>query len=460
MVSEWRSRAAPWPQASTSIPSPIRLSLTPQPARQQLVAPDAAGSPPATDIWGYDGRAPGPEIRVRQGTRLQVAVTNRLPAPTTVHWHGIRLPVAMDGVPHMPTPPILPGASFTYDFALPDAGTYWYHPHYDDSEQLGRGLTGALIVEEASPPVVDRDLVWLLSDWRLDRAARIDERFDALIDVSHGGRLGNTVTLNGTIPDTVAVQRHERLRLRLINAASARIFELAFDGHAPVVLALDGQPVAAPAPVERVVLAPGQRADLLLDCPHEPGGRFAVLDHGDGGVAPYRLLDLVYGAPIRPAAVTAPVVLPPNPLPIPDLAQAVPCRIALEGGAMGNLASARLEGETLTLANLARRGRAWAFNGVVGSSHYHFDAPLLMLKVGQTGLLTVVNETAWPHPVHLHGFPVYDPAARQWRDTVLIYPGETAELAFVAEHPGSWMFHCHILEHQAGGMMGFVNVTP
>ena len=127
---------------------------------------------------------------------------------------------------------------------------------------------------------------------------------------------------------------------------------------------------------------------------------------------------------------------------------------------MGNLASARLEGETLSLANLARRGRAWALNGVAGSSHYHFDAPLLMLKVGQTGLLTVVNETAWPHPIHLHGFPLYDPATRQWRDTVLIYPGDTAELAFVAEQPGSWMFHCHILEHQAGGMMGFVNVTP
>jgi FtsP/CotA-like multicopper oxidase with cupredoxin domain len=126
---------------------------------------------------------------------------------------------------------------------------------------------------------------------------------------------------------------------------------------------------------------------------------------------------------------------------------------------MGNLVQARLEGETLSLANLERRGRAWALNGIAGSSHYHFDDPLLVLKVGQTGRLTVVNETAWPHPVHLHGFPVYE-ASGTWRDTVLIYPGETVDLLFVAEQPGTWMFHCHILDHQAGGMMGFVNVTP
>lgn len=122
------------------------------------------------------------------------------------------------------------------------------------------------------------------------------------------------------------------------------------------------------------------------------------------------------------------------------------------------------------MAHLVRRGRAWALNGVVGSSHYHFDAPLLSLRQGQTARLTVVNATAWPHPMHLHGFPVLvlDPdgpgvapgASGVWRDTVLVAPGAEVELAFVAERPGTWMFHCHILEHQAGGMMGFVNVNP
>ncbi|MBI3515482.1 MAG: multicopper oxidase family protein [Proteobacteria bacterium] len=460
------------PRAPVDAAAPRALRLTPRVATQPLV--EGAAAPPPTEIWGYDGRAPGPEIRARQGDRLEVAVVNRLPSPTTVHWHGIRLPVEMDGVPHAPTPPILPGAGFTYAFDLLDAGTFWYHPHYDDSEQLGRGLAGALIVEETSPPAVDRDVVWVLGDWRLDRAARIDGDFDSLFDMSHAGRLGNTVTLNGRVPETHAVAANERLRLRLINAANARIFELEFTDHEPTVLALDGQPLARPTAPGRIVLAPGQRVDLLLDCPHAPGRRFDVIDHGGGPgpmrhgtAAAYRLVTLVYGAPVRPAPRREPVVLPANPLPRPDLARAVPCRIELGGGAMGRLTRGRLEGEELDMARLAKRGRVWALNGVVGSSHYHVDAPLLTLRVGETGRLTVANDTAWPHPVHLHGFPVLaldpgadDAAAGTWRDTVLLAPGELADLAFVAERPGAWMFHCHILEHQNGGMMGFVNATP
>jgi FtsP/CotA-like multicopper oxidase with cupredoxin domain len=215
------------------------------------------------------------------------------------------------------------------------------------------------------------------------------------------------------------------------------------------------------------VLAPGQRADLLLDCPNPPGSRFAVVDHGDplepGALRPRRLVALRYGAAVRPAPPTEAVVLPPNRLPTPDLAGAVPCRILLTGGAMGGLARAELEGEELDMARLMRRGRAWALNGVVGSSHYHFGAPLLRLRQGQTAHLSVVNQTAWRHPIHLHGFPMLQldgSGAGQWRDTVLMQPGEQIELVFVAERPGQWMFHCHILEHQAGGMMGFVNVDP
>jgi len=444
---------------------PVVRRLVAAPALQPILA-DA----PPTAIWGYDGSAPGPTLRFRQGDRLAVTVDNLLPAPTTVHWHGIRLPVEMDGVPHAPTPPILPGRSFTYAFDLPDAGTFWYHPHFDDSEQVGRGLAGALIVEEARPPAVDRDLVWVLGDWRLDRGGRIDDGFDDSVDMSHAGRIGNVVTINGRVAtgadSGLTVAANERLRLRLINAASARIFDLAFAGHRPIVLALDAQPLAPsltrPTSPDRIILAPGQRVDLLLDCPHPPASRFAVLDHGSG--QPARLAELRYGAARRPAPLTEPVTLPANPLPAPDLAGAVPCRVVLAGGAMGQLAHARLEGEELEMARLIRRGRVWALNGVVGSSHYHFDTPLMTLRQGQTGRLTVVNETVWPHPVHLHGFPVVEltPEGRfgPWRDTVLLQPGEQAELAFVAERPGQWMFHCHILEHQAGGMMGFVNVEP
>src|SRR3546814_8508498 len=120
-----------------------------------------------TAVWTYDGRVPGAEIRVRQGDRLRVLVTNRLSEETTVHWHGIRVPNAMDGVPHLTQKPIGVGEIFTYEFDLPDAGTYWYHPHQRSHEQVGRGLYGALIVEERAPIQVDLSFPFFLVDWRL-----------------------------------------------------------------------------------------------------------------------------------------------------------------------------------------------------------------------------------------------------------------------------------------------------
>jgi len=120
----------------------------------------------------------------------------------------------MDGVPFLTQPPIAPnGGRFVYEFELPDAGTYWYHPHLGSPEQVGRGLYGALIVEERRPPPVDRDVVWVLSDWRLDREARIVDDFGDRHDASHAGRIGNTVTVNGTVRETFDLRAGERLRL-------------------------------------------------------------------------------------------------------------------------------------------------------------------------------------------------------------------------------------------------------
>src|SRR5258708_7329665 len=106
---------------------------------------------PHTDVWCYAGRVPGPELRVRQGEPVRITVENRLEQDTTVHWHGVRLPFAMDGVPGLSQPPIQPGESFVYEFTRPDAGTFWYRPHANSLQQLGRGMAGALIVEEPHP---------------------------------------------------------------------------------------------------------------------------------------------------------------------------------------------------------------------------------------------------------------------------------------------------------------------
>lgn len=441
------------------------IRLVARPGRAAL-----AGQPhPETAVWGYDGRTPGPEIRIRQGERLRVVLENRLAEDTTIHWHGLRVPNAMDGVPHLTQPPVPPGGSFTYEFEVPDAGTFWYHPHARSFEQVGRGLHGAIVVEEREPPAtVDRDVVWVLDDWRLLQDASISDDFGRRHDLMHAGRIGNTVTVNGRVPEIFAVRAGERLRLRLINAANARIFGLVFEDHEPVVVALDGHPVAPHAPEGgRVVLGPGMRADLVLDMTGRPGARARVLDTFYTGLA-YRLLDLAYGPePLRDRSPAGPVpALPANPLPEPDLAQAERHAVVLGGGMMGRIEGALVGGRWLEPREMLRRGIAWTINGLAAAPGEHVHEPLAVLRRGASYVLALRNETAWPHPMHLHGhaFRILSrngapTSRREWGDTVLIPPRDSGEIAFVADNRGDWMFHCHVLEHQAAGMMGVVRVA-
>lgn len=420
------------------------------------------GAPyPDTAVWCYNDQVPGPEIRLRQGARLRVTAENRLPEETTVHWHGIRLPNAMDGVPHLTQKPIARGGRFLYEFDVPDAGTYWYHPHQRGFEQLGRGLSGALIVEEPAPIQVDRDVVWLLDDWRLTRAAVISDDFGSFHDITHNGRIGNTVTINGRVPDTFSVRAGERLRLRLINGANARIFALNFVGHTVNVAALDGQPVEPYVPpAGRVVIAPAQRVDLVLDMHGDPGKRYTVSDDFYKRAA-YRLVDLEYRPepPVRAHALDASMRLPENPLSVPRLEAAERHTIELGGGMMNpKMMRGSMQGGMM--ANM----HEWTINGVTMRGHSH--PPLLTLKRGASYVFEMHNDTAWHHPMHLHGMTFQElsrngrPLARRiWRDTVLLDPDERVEIAFVADNPGDWMFHCHILEHQEGGMMGTIRVA-
>jgi FtsP/CotA-like multicopper oxidase with cupredoxin domain len=429
-------------RVSFSRERPTRLRLAA--GRQSLVG----AAQPATDVWAYNGTVPGPALRYVQGERLRIEVENALDAETTVHWHGIRLPNAMDGVPHLTQPPIAAkGGRFLYEFDLPDAGTFWYHPHLGSPEQVGRGLYGALIVEERDPPPVDRDLVWVLSDWRLDRQAAITGDFVSAMDASHAGRIGNTVTVNGAVVDSFAVRAGERLRLRLINASSARIYGLSFEGHAPRIIALDGHPVE-PHWDGRVVLGPGMRADLLLDCAAKPGSAHGVID-GFYRQRAYELLKLHYGSekPLREAFPSF-VRLPPNPVPVPDLSGAQRHRIVFGGGMMGAMP-----------AQSQHRGLFWTVNGAAVPEHHHQHSPILSLRRGHSYVLELVNDTAWHHPIHLHGHAFRGVPAGAWGDSILLDPKSRAQIAFVADNPGDWMLHCHVLEHQATGMMAVVRVA-
>ncbi len=423
---------------------------------------------PTTEVWAYDGSVPGPEIRLRQGEPVRIVVENRLTEDTTIHWHGIRLPNAMDGVPGLTQPPIKPGGSFVYAFTPPDAGTFWYHPHADSLQQLGRGLAGALIVEEAEPVQVDRDLLWVLADWRLDADGQIAPGFGNRMEAAMSGRVGNTVTLNGTVPGDQGVRAGERVRLRLVNTSLARIMALRFDGHRPVVVATDGQPCDPHEPDGgRLLLGPAMRIDLIIDMEGEPGSRHAVVDDFYDGLA-YELTAFAYAAdaPLRKSPLDAPLRLPANPLPQPDLRSAERLELVLQGGMMSGMGGGMMQ-EMGAMSGGMTHGRAiWSINGTSMTGDGHAGMPPLMtLAQGRSQLVTMRNETAWWHPMHLHGFSFRvierNGAAvphNQWADTVLLAPRDTVELAFVADNPGDWMLHCHITDHQTAGLMTVLRV--
>ncbi|MBM3556578.1 MAG: multicopper oxidase family protein [Alphaproteobacteria bacterium] len=447
------------PELALAANGPRRLAA--QPGTQRL----AGLANPATRVWGYGGATPGPVLRYRQGARLDITLENELSEATTIHWHGVRTPHAMDGVGGVSQAPVPPRGRFTYAFDLKDAGTFWYHAHHNSHRQIARGLYGALIVEEASPMPVDRDEVWVLADWRLDRDGKLVEDFLSPMDASHAGRLGNTVTVNGAVTESFGLRQGERLRLRLINAANARIFGLTFEGHAPWVIALDGQPVDPHQP-QRLDLGPGQRADLVLDATGDPGGRYRVVDAFSSRQS-YRLLDLVYSGAQGRARSGAPPRLPDNPIPRPDLAFAVKRRIVFGGGAMDPALRGKKPSpeEEKALREHFAAGRFWTVNGQRHTDHAAHK-PIFEIKRGASAVVEIVNQTVWPHPIHFHGV-VFDvlaqngakPARAERRDTVLLLPGENAEIAFRAEEPGDWMIHCHILEHQESGMMALMRVT-
>jgi FtsP/CotA-like multicopper oxidase with cupredoxin domain len=419
-----------------------------------------------TDIWGFEGEAPGPILRVRQGQRLDVQLVNKLAQPTTIHWHGIRVPNDMDGVPNLTQHAVMPGEVFPYSFVCADAGTYWYHPHGNGAEQLGRGLSGVLVVEETRPPRVDREFVWVLSDWKLKDDGGIDPDFANPQERSHDGRIGNRITVNGEPGGLVPLRPNERVRIRLANVANARIFELGFEGHDPWLVALDGQPVP-PKKLgkDRLVLGPGMRADLLLDAIADPGERHPLL-HYPPGDDPAPLLRFVYRdvEPLRARPLPPPAALPPNPIAVPTLARAERHELIFAGGAQMMQMGMQKPPQPQPGAEGDHPHGSWTVNGKAmvqdsGSAHSHDKMPpIVILKRGTSVVFAIKNDSVFDHPIHFHGhtFRILTrngkPQPPRLTDTVLMTQQETAEIAFVADNPGDWMLHCHILEHQESGM--------
>ena len=441
------------------------LRLRPATSVAQLDA--TAGA--STNVWAYNGSVPGPLLRVRQGVPLHVAVENGLVEATTIHWHGIRLPNAMDGVPGLTQPPIEPGSEFDYEFAPPDAGTFWYHPHTDGLQQLGRGLGGVLIVEEREPPAVDRELVWMLQDWRLGSDHQIAGGFGSAMDAVMSGRIGNLVTINGAAPADEPVRAGERVRLRIVNGALARIFSLRLEGHRPQIIAIDGEPCEPHEPEGgRLLLGPAMRLDVIVDMQGDPGRVYDVIDDYYDGLS-YRLTGFAYSAeaPVRANPVDSTIVLPANPLPEPAMADAKRLELVVQGGMMGAGALAGLGGFKGMATPGMDGSAAWGINGMSMTGDGNAGmAPLFTIERNRSVVLSVRNATAWWHPMHIHGYSMLvltrngvPVPHRQWNDTVLMAPKDVVECAFVADNPGDWMFHCHVADHQMAGLMTVLRVA-
>ena len=214
-----------------------------------------------TRAWGYNGQVPGPVLEADVGDVLELRLTNSLPEPTTIHWHGLRLPAAMDGT-DMVQHPIAPGETFTYRFALPDAGTFWYHPHSNETVQLERGLYGAIVVRGPNEPQLDAERVLVLDDVALDRDGQIEP--PGWWIEQHDGRQGNTRLVNGRREPELAMAAGQIERWRVVNAASARYVRLSIGGRPFTILGTDGGLIEAPFTVSEVLLAPADRVDLAV----------------------------------------------------------------------------------------------------------------------------------------------------------------------------------------------------
>lgn len=398
-----------------------RFTLTAQ--KTQLALPSGK----SVEAWTYNGQYPGPELRMREGELIEVVLENRdIPEGVTIHWHGLNVPNAEDGVAGATQDAVLPGEKHVYRFVAKQTGTYWYHSHQQSSVQVKKGLFGPLVIESANEaksakqPSLDLTLV--------------HHKLNGGGGFTLSGKQG--VTKEQAAPGTP-------VRLRLINAdSSPAYFQLL--GSPYQVAAIDGNDVHDPNLIanQTLLIAAGGRYDITFTMPQRPvflsqsrpdGGRGLLLSPDGTGEAPPPHPDLPV---FDPAGYGSPV-----PLPF-DRAARFDRDFRFVFDVQLGFYDGRLDG-------------LWAINGKVFP-----DTPMLMVQEGDLVKMTFVNRSYMDHPMHLHGHHMLvlsrngtaTTGSPWWTDTLNVAPGETYEVAFRADNPGLWMDHCHNLTHARVGM--------
>lgn len=416
-------------------PSPTRIQV----ALRAQVSTVRFGDAKPTEVWTYNGMIPGPMIEANVGDTLVVDFQNDLPEATTIHWHGVRVPNAMDGVVRMDDA-IPPGGSFRYEFTLKDGGLYWFHPHVRADIQVQKGLYGVIRVRGPVEPIADAEHVLVLDDVRLRADGSLAEYLDD--EAAMIGRQGNTLLVNGVVRPLLALPAGGVSRLRVVNTANARYFKLAGSGLRFLVYATDGSPYAEPFEAESVLLVPGERVDLFVKGLEKGDVELTSLPYERGHMT--GTSDGLPIATLRFEGKPTSTQLPSSPTPIEGLpAPATPIfRIALSEESAGD--------EVRFFVN----GRQWPD---VAS----WSPPETVSS------FEVVNESEMDHPFHLHGFffqvlsrnDEVEPASRRvWKDTINIPALSSMKAVARFDERGRWMYHCHILEHAEGGMMGEIHV--
>ena len=395
-----------------------------------------------TRAWGFNGTVPGPTIEATVGDVLEIRLSNRLPEPTVVHWHGLRIPAAMDGT-QMVQHPVDPGESFTYRFRVPDAGTFWYHSHFNETVQLERGLYGALIIRAADEPVFDADRTLVLDDVELEKDGQIKPPGKWL--ESHDGREGSTRLVNGRQEPDIHMAAGQTERWRIVNAASARYVLFSVGGRPFRIIGSGGGLIPAPVSATEVLIPAANRAELAVG-PFAEGEtlRVETLPFNRGSFKGHRKPELFATVHVGAAA--------PSTARLPERLREIEPLVT--GPATPNR-EVRL-GFSLGL----RHGVEFNINR---EQHHHADP----VPVGELQIWDVLNRSPVHHPFHLHGFffQVLEvngkpPGFLSWEDTVNVPAFGRVRIAWMPDdRPGEWMYHCHILEHHAAGMMAHFNVV-
>jgi FtsP/CotA-like multicopper oxidase with cupredoxin domain len=422
----------------------VEVTITAEPTRLSLV-PNVTSA-----AYAYNGRVPGPTLEVYEGDSVIVHFHNKLPEPTTIHWHGLHIPNTSDGSPYYP---VAPGQSYDYVFTPQHgtAGTYWYHPHPDHAtgRQIGKGLFGAVIVRAANDPLrgIPERLI-VLSDNRLKADGTIDfpdpDSPAARIDEENGRECVH-LFVNGKVMPTINIRSGEVQRWRIINASAARVYRLAIPGQTFLHVGNDGGLFEHPVEVKEILIASSERVEILVRGTGAPGSR-TVLQNlpydryvpqtrpHDWNV-PRDLLTLAYSdaKPVKPVAIPA------------SLRYIAPID-----------------------TSLATVRRVFVLQqGFINGKLHDMNRVDEKAKLGAVEIWQVENLVGMDHPFHLHGFEfqvldrdgVPEPFT-SWKDTMNVPKHSTARfIVRFADFAGKWMYHCHILDHEDHGMMGVLEVN-